>query len=329
MLFARRACWWGAARWSSARARSLSSVGAGPAERATVLIDHIKKGDIDDARELVAEASALGTPAAAAGHLDLAMTDAYGSTALTLASRGGHLELTRALLALDPLPPILNAQNIFGSTALMCAAASGHERVTVELLEVAGVDVNVRTQYGSSALSKAAESGHAAIVSALLARGAVAHANKLGKGPAELAAAKGHAHVLPALELAAAAPGACALGPSADASARAAKPPVPSPPVRARVVGIRAGNVVCKLETAVQGPPSTVIAARAPGLPMAMPVNELVLLRRDMSVLPAGWLLIEVVPPDAGVTKAKQRCLHPRRPFDKKCVDCPDKRAGR
>ena len=49
-----------------------------------------------------------------------------------------------------------------------------------------------------------------------------------------------------------------------------------------------------------------------------------------LGVPPAGWLLVSVVPPDEGAApRAKQRCLHPRRPFDKKCVDCPDKRAGR
>jgi hypothetical protein len=32
---------------------------------------------------------------------------------------------------------------------------------------------------------------------------------------------------------------------------------------------------------------------------------------------------------EGAAPRAKQRCLHPRRPFDKKCVDCPDKRAGR
>jgi hypothetical protein len=278
----------------------------------------IKAGDEDLARELIAEG----------GPLDLEMTDAYGSTALTLASRAGHLELCRALLRLRPGPAVLNAQNVFGSTALMCASASGHLDVASELLLLEGLDVNVRSQYGSSALSKAAEAGHSEIVLRLLARGAQIAPNKLGKTPAQLAEAKGHAHVLPVLEQAAA---RVAITPHRNPVN--APPPQPNPAqqplIRARVCGLRAANFVCKLETAVQGPPSTVIAGRGE-LKGPLPVNELVLLRRDPSVPPAGWVIVEVCQPAAGAgNKPKQRCLHPRRPYDKKCVDCPDKRLGR
>jgi len=79
----------------------------------------------------------------------------------------------------------------------------------------------------------------------------------------------------------------------------------------------------------VQGPPGTIIASRAVGVPASLPLNERVLLRRDPSVPPAGWVIVGVCEPEPGAGKRpKQRCLHPRRPKDKKCVDCPDKRAG-
>lgn len=292
-------------------ARGLCAVSG--AERASALIEHIKRGDEDLAREMVAELVASRQP------IDFEFTDPYGSTALTLASRGGHLELARQLLSLDLPAAVLNAQNIFGSTALMCAAASGHAHVCTELLERPAVEVNIRTQYGSSALSKAAEAGHSAIVQQLLARGAEVAPNKLGKTPAELALAKGHTSV------------AVVLQPITPQRDPISKPPPKVDPARqplvhAHVCGVRANNVVCRLDTAVQGPPGTVIAARGEGLPKALPLNERVMLRRDPSVLPAGWLIVEVCAPEAGVKKAKQKCLHPRRPFNKKCVDCPDKR---
>lgn len=283
------------------------------AERANALIGHIKKGDEDLARELLAQLVADRKP------IDFEFTDPYGSTALTLASRGGHIELARQMLSLGLSAPVLNAQNIFGSTALMCASASGHLEVCTELLAQPDVDVNIRTQYGSTALSKAAEAGHSAIVEQLLARGATIAPNKLGKTPAELALAKGHTSVAAVLQPIT--PQRNPISPpppKADAAAQ--------PLVRARVCGVRASNVVCKLDTAVQGPPGTVIAARAEGIPAALPLNERVMLRRDPSVLPAGWLIVEVCAPEEGAAKRKQRCLHPRRPWDKKCVDCPDKR---
>ncbi|KDO28850.1 hypothetical protein SPRG_05721 [Saprolegnia parasitica CBS 223.65] len=166
--------------------------------RADGLIALIKqapgRNDDDDARDYLRATSAI----------DLRVTDAYGSTALTLAARGGHLELCRDLLnVLDtprstaPRATVLNQANMFGSTPLMCASASGHVDVC-HLLLGAGVDVDVRTRYGSTALSKAAEAGHAAIVDALLAAGATSSPNALGKTPFELAQAKGHK--LPQLE---------------------------------------------------------------------------------------------------------------------------------
>lgn len=286
-------------------------------DRAAALIDAIKAGDDDFAADMLAEPAPI----------DLDLSDPYGSTALTLASRGGFLELVRHLLAREPPPPI-NAQNAFGSTALMCAAASGHADVCTVLLAREDVDVDVRTQFGSTALSKAAEAGHAQIVEQLLARGADASvSNRLGHTAAELAANRGHSETA---RLLAGVGGAAAAGSQPDSADAppAPRPPAPSAPlplVSATVCGLRAGSTVCKLDSAVQGPPGTVLAARADGLPRVLPVNEKVRLRRDPDAKPQGWLIVEVVPEDSR-GRVKQRCLHPRRPYAKKCVDCPDKR---
>jgi len=278
------------------------------------LIELIKAKDDDLAQEMVSEPEPV----------DLDVSDAYGSTALTLAARGGYLDLCQAILRRDPPPPY-NAQNIFGSTALMCAAASGHGDVCTELLKVKEIDVNIVTQYGSTALSKAAEAGHASIVEQLLARGAdPTVSNKLGKTAAELAAAKGHMSTAQLLEQVKSPPR------EDPALAEQLRPPRKSRAlVSATVCGLRAGNVVCKLDTAVQGPPGTVIAQKGVGLPAMLPVNEKVLLQRDASIKPQGWIIVRVADADLMEKPKKQRCLHPRRPWDKKCVDCPDKRLGR
>lgn len=284
----------------------------GALERGDDLIKALKAGDGELADEILSAGEAV----------DLEHRDAYGSTALTLAARGGHLDLCKALLKREPRPP-LDAQNIFGSTALMCAAASGHVRVVEELLGHP-VDVNVRSQYGSTALSKAAEAGHAEIVQKLIDRGAdPTVVNKVGKSAADLAGMKGHSDLQEAIQAATAEGNEAS--PTPPPEAKETSPSAPTPLVRAVVSGLRAGNVVCRLQTAVQGPPSTVIAVRGDGLPGTLPVNEEVLLRRDSSVPPQGWVIVRAVQP-LGARRPKQRCLHPQRPYSKKCVDCPDKR---
>ncbi|ETV91674.1 hypothetical protein H310_13751 [Aphanomyces invadans] len=171
--------------------RSLRCVGvrtfSSNAASSAGIIELIKQGQADVALDALEDASSSRPD-------DWDITDAYGSTALTLASRGGHLSLCRAILP-HVTSSVLNQANMFGSTALMCASASGHGEVCKVLL-AAGADVNIKTRYGSTALSKAAEAGHASIVDQLLAHGADASPNVMGKTPWDLAAEKGHA-ILP------------------------------------------------------------------------------------------------------------------------------------
>ncbi|KAF0698952.1 Aste57867_10443 [Aphanomyces stellatus] len=235
--------------------------------------------------------------------IDWAMTDNYGSTALTLASRGGHLSLCQAILP-HVSPSILNQPNMFGSTALMCASASGHDAICRTLL-AAGADVQVRTRYGSTALSKAAEAGHDSIVAQLLARGAVATPNAMGKTPWDLAKEKGHT-------LASLVQYDDAVSSTEDDDDEEDED---DEPVAARVGRIlSATHIECRLDTDL-----TFVVVAKPEDTM-VPVNAAV----DVVVGADGsYVLHEII---GRRERKKQRCLHPRRPFDKKCVDCPDRR---
>ncbi|OQR92409.1 hypothetical protein THRCLA_08714 [Thraustotheca clavata] len=262
-----------AAVWTSrARVRWQSSLSI--ADELILLIKQSQQDD-EDARDFLRASEAI----------DFTATDAYGSTALTLAARGGHVELCRDILSL--LPPsssVLNLANMFGSTPLMCASASGHVHVCTVLLQVPGVDVNVRTRYGSTALSKAAEAGHAAIVDQLLARGAQVIPNALGKSPYELAQAKGHE--LPQL----------------------------LPTARARVTSIKDANLLeCWLESTGE----YVLVEKKTQMRVGVNAAVEILNENDR------WTLHQV---STGTLVGKQRCLHPRRPFEKKCIDCPERR---
>ncbi|CAK4512005.1 unnamed protein product [Aphanomyces euteiches] len=246
------------------------------------LIALIKSSQADIALETLSDGASC-TPQT----MDWATTDAYGSTALTLAARGGHIALCQAILP-HVTPDVLNQANMFGSTALMCASASGHAAVCKVLLET-GADIQVRTRYGSTALSKAAEAGHDAIVTLLLVKGAEPTANVMGKTPWDLAMEKGH--ILTA-------------APSVQNEAQ---------PVSARVTRIiSSAHVECVL--ASDG--SAVIVTKQEN--RLVPVNAEVRLVQDDQ---GSYRLQELV---SSVTK--QRCLHPRRAYEKKCVDCPERR---
>ncbi|KDO16858.1 hypothetical protein SPRG_17660 [Saprolegnia parasitica CBS 223.65] len=242
--------------------------------RADGLIALIKqapgRNDDDDARDYLRATSAI----------DLRGTDAYGSTALTLAARGGHLELCRDLL--DAL--------IRHAALHRARRASGHIDVC-HLLLGAGVDVDVRTRYGSTALSKAAEAGHAAIVDALLAAGATSSPNALGKTPFELAQAKGHK--LPQLEEA----------------------PINDERSSARVTSWRSATLIeCQLASTGE-----FVLVEKTDARQRTPINA----APELVFSDGRWCIAHV---PASNRPVKQRCLHPRRPFENKCVDCPDKR---
>ncbi|OQR82780.1 hypothetical protein ACHHYP_15550 [Achlya hypogyna] len=274
--------------------RWLSTTALSNADALVALIKEAN-GDDDDARDFLRAAPVV----------DLTVTDAFGSTALTLAARGGHLELCRDLLhvidapsSIGPREVVLNQANMFGSTPLMCASASGHSAI-VGVLLAAGADVNIKTRYGSTALSKAAEAGHGVIVDQLLAHGASVTENALGKTPFDLALAKGH--VLPQLEQRLSA---------AKADEAAVEPTVEI----ARVTSWRSATLIeCRLEA------SDEVVLVQKEATQRTPINATL----ELSLTDDRWYIVS-----APVAKrpAKQRCLHPRRPFDKKCVDCPERR---
>ena len=120
------------------------------------VIDLIKESEIEEAEE------ALG------GAVDVTAADGFGSTALILAARGGHVALVEALLKQGA---DVKTANSFGSTALVCAASNNHT-ATASLLLAHHSDVNHKTRVGSTALIKAAGAGHSSMCDLLLKHGA-------------------------------------------------------------------------------------------------------------------------------------------------------------
>jgi len=91
-----------------------------------------------------------------------------GATALMLASRTGHSEITRMLMEAGAE---VNTQDHNGFTALMIASAQGHIVVVRMLIEVRA-DVNARTEEGDTAFSIAHSEGHTDISRLLMDAGA-------------------------------------------------------------------------------------------------------------------------------------------------------------
>ena len=78
---------------------------------------------------------------------DLDIKDAYGSTALNIASTFGHPEIAKVLIEGGANP---NAISLDGSTALHSASFFCYTEI-VETLLKAGVDTEVRNNFGSTA----------------------------------------------------------------------------------------------------------------------------------------------------------------------------------
>lgn len=96
--------------------------------------------------------------------------DEFGNSALLLASREGHTEIVSFLLY-DVKGVKVNDQNPYGDTALMCAATNGHADMVKLLLQVPGIDVNIKNRAGESVLSGFASpgtTGHENIIKMLL-----------------------------------------------------------------------------------------------------------------------------------------------------------------
>jgi ankyrin repeat protein len=132
--------------------------------------------------------------------------DDKNNTALMVASKNGHTEAVKALLAFSAVVASASvADNILGYTALMHAADQGHAGTVTALLacpaivEFAGA-VN---QHGNTALILASCRGHVQSVVALLACPAaiefVSTVNKFGFTALMFAVQNGHAEVVAAL----------------------------------------------------------------------------------------------------------------------------------
>ena len=140
----------------------------------------------------------------AAGDVDVNYADqANGSTALIQASKNGHAEIVRVLLAVSGINA--NHANTQGTTALSYASQNGHAEIVRALLAVdgTGVDANHATNQGATALSYASQNGHAEVVRALLAVNGtgvdVNHATDQGATALTYASQAGHAEIVRAL----------------------------------------------------------------------------------------------------------------------------------
>eukprot|EP00039_Didymoeca_costata_P029440 m.24674 g.24674 ORF g.24674 m.24674 type:complete len:212 (+) comp7630_c0_seq1:188-823(+) len=124
------------------------------------------------------------------------------STALILASGGGHKEVVLALL--DSIHVHVNAKNKYGQTALILASNNGHTHIVEILLNARDININATNNHGDTALIRACPRGHTAIVSLLLATKGldINIANKDGNNALILAGANGqHEAVLQLLEM--------------------------------------------------------------------------------------------------------------------------------
>ncbi|KAG2485469.1 hypothetical protein HYH03_015845 [Edaphochlamys debaryana] len=122
------------------------------------LLAAVKNEHWDTAMELLA----------AAVKPDLEAVDEEGRTALIFASRDGHLEVVKALLAAGAR---VEAADEDGSTPLMHASRHGHLEVVKALL-AAGARVEAASKDGCTPLMYASCDGNLEVVKALLAAGA-------------------------------------------------------------------------------------------------------------------------------------------------------------
>ncbi|KAJ9443687.1 putative ankyrin repeat protein L63 [Diplonema papillatum] len=100
--------------------------------------------------------------------VNTARSNFYGNTALYTASKNGHLEVVKELIAAGAK---LHAPNMNSATALHLASQNGHLEVVKELI-AAGANVDVQAEGGWTALFVASQNGHSEVVKELIAAGA-------------------------------------------------------------------------------------------------------------------------------------------------------------
>ncbi|TYZ67121.1 hypothetical protein PybrP1_005378 [[Pythium] brassicae (nom. inval.)] len=119
-----------------------------------------------------------------------------GESATSIASRGGHIGATLALLESGAHADLISASR----AALFAAAQEGHLDVVEALVAHQEAAMDIPEESGDTALSVAALHGHAAIVALLLDAGvSVESMNTAGRTPLHQAAASDSADVVQAL----------------------------------------------------------------------------------------------------------------------------------
>ena len=129
-------------------------------------------------------------------YADVNVTDENGGTPLYHASKGGHLEVVRVLIAAGAF---LNKHSKQGQTAIFWASKNGHAEV-VRSLVAAGAKVNKANKEKQCPLYWACREGHVEVVRVLLAAKAnMSMTDKYGETPLYIAASEGHLDVVKAL----------------------------------------------------------------------------------------------------------------------------------
>ena len=122
-------------------------------------------------------------------------TDSFGNSPLMICSQRNWADSIEILLANEHCD--VNHQNFFGSSALMCSSSHGHLDALRVLCRYPNVDINLLSRFGQTALMKAAQAGKAESIKILIDHGArVDVRNKQGKSAIDIAAEKGHSHVV-------------------------------------------------------------------------------------------------------------------------------------
>lgn len=106
-----------------------------------------------------------------------ASTEEKKRTALFFASKNGHMDVVKVLIAYvkekktAQIKPFINTSDTQGLTALHLASLNGHAELVAHLL-MEGAEVNQQDQHKLTPIHLAAENGQAAVVKYLLAHGA-------------------------------------------------------------------------------------------------------------------------------------------------------------